>query len=128
MQLYTLLTLAYAVVTVSGWSYYPVRGPIRITRFARPPPYRIPVYHHRPAHHPHLAPVAETEEVEPEVWQQREKRNHHDDYDSDHHDYDHHSDHDDKGVTGPVHTFVKTDKNANYKWGVRHHVGNKFAS
>ncbi|KAF7265711.1 hypothetical protein GWI33_020794 [Rhynchophorus ferrugineus] len=25
--------------------------------------------------------------------------------------------------TGPVLTFVKTDKNANYKWGVRHHVG-----
>lgn len=24
-----------------------------------------------------------------------------------------------KGATGPVHTFVKTDKNANFKWGVR---------
>lgn len=25
--------------------------------------------------------------------------------------------------TGPVHTFVKTDKHAHFKWGVRHHVG-----
>lgn len=29
--------------------------------------------------------------------------------------------------TGPVHTYVKTDKNANYKWGVRHFVGKKYA-
>lgn len=29
--------------------------------------------------------------------------------------------------TGPVHTYVKTDKNANFKWGVRHYVGNKYA-
>lgn len=31
------------------------------------------------------------------------------------------------GVTGPVHTFVKTDKNAHFKWGVRHHVGHHYA-
>lgn len=31
------------------------------------------------------------------------------------------------GVTGPVHTFVKTDKHANFKWGVRHHVGHHYA-
>lgn len=31
------------------------------------------------------------------------------------------------GSTGPVHTFVKTDKHANFKWGVRHHVGHKYA-
>ncbi|CRK96109.1 CLUMA_CG009544, isoform A [Clunio marinus] len=29
--------------------------------------------------------------------------------------------------TGPVHTYVKTDKNANVKWGVRHFVGKKYA-
>lgn len=34
---------------------------------------------------------------------------------------------DDHGVTGPVFTFVKTDKNANFKWGVRHHAGNHYA-
>lgn len=37
---------------------------------------------------------------------------------------DHHGGH---GVTGPVHTFVKTDKHANFKWGVRHHVGHQYA-
>lgn len=47
------------------------------------------------------------------------------DYDDHDHDHDHRTT---SGVTGPVHTFVKTDKNANYKWGVRHHVGNKYAS
>lgn len=31
------------------------------------------------------------------------------------------------GVTGPVHTYVKTDKHANFKWGVRHHVGKHYA-
>jgi hypothetical protein len=31
------------------------------------------------------------------------------------------------GVTGPVHTFVKTDKHAHFKWGVRHHVGHQYA-
>ncbi|KAG8234877.1 hypothetical protein J437_LFUL014569 [Ladona fulva] len=31
------------------------------------------------------------------------------------------------GVTGPVHTYVKTDKHANFKWGVRHHVGHHYA-
>ncbi|KAI8428469.1 hypothetical protein MSG28_007280 [Choristoneura fumiferana] len=63
---------------------------------------------------------------EDESEYQRPKRGH-DDYDYGH---DHDRDHDrgTHGVTGPVHTFVKTDKNANYKWGVRHHVGNKYAS
>lgn len=32
-----------------------------------------------------------------------------------------------QGVTGPVHTFVKTDKHAHFKWGVRHHVGHQYA-
>jgi len=31
------------------------------------------------------------------------------------------------GVTGPVHTFVKTDKHGHYKWGVRHHAGHGFS-
>lgn len=31
------------------------------------------------------------------------------------------------GITGPVHTYVKTDKHANFKWGVRHHVGHHYA-
>nr|CAH7726727.1 unnamed protein product [Callosobruchus chinensis] len=31
------------------------------------------------------------------------------------------------GVVGPVHTFVKTDRNANFKWGVRHVVGQRYA-
>ncbi|KAH0812732.1 hypothetical protein GEV33_010060 [Tenebrio molitor] len=35
---------------------------------------------------------------------------------------DHH-----QGVTGPVHTYVKTDKHANFKWGVKHHVGHHYA-
>ncbi|XP_019550785.3 uncharacterized protein LOC109420790 [Aedes albopictus] len=30
------------------------------------------------------------------------------------------------GVTGPVHTYIKTDKNANFKWGVRHFVGKRY--
>ncbi|KAK4873719.1 hypothetical protein RN001_013079 [Aquatica leii] len=33
----------------------------------------------------------------------------------------------DHGVTGPVHTYVKTDKHANFKWGVRHHVGHHYS-
>lgn len=32
-----------------------------------------------------------------------------------------------EGVTGPVHTFVKTDEHAHFKWGVRHHVGHEYA-
>ncbi|KAF4524732.1 hypothetical protein B566_EDAN013800, partial [Ephemera danica] len=32
-----------------------------------------------------------------------------------------------EGVTGPVHTYVKTDKHANFKWGVKHHVGKEYA-
>uniref|UniRef100_A0A182NH43 Uncharacterized protein n=1 Tax=Anopheles dirus TaxID=7168 RepID=A0A182NH43_9DIPT len=31
------------------------------------------------------------------------------------------------GTSGPVHTYIKTDKNANFKWGVRHFVGKKYA-
>lgn len=29
-------------------------------------------------------------------------------------------------TTGPVFTVVKTDRNANFKWGVRHYVGKKY--
>lgn len=29
-------------------------------------------------------------------------------------------------VTGPVFTIIKTDKNSNFKWGVRHYVGKKY--
>ncbi|KAL1497896.1 hypothetical protein ABEB36_008779 [Hypothenemus hampei] len=43
----------------------------------------------------------------------------------DHHHHDHHHHH--QGITGPVHTFVKTDKHAHFKWGVRHHVGHHYA-
>ncbi|XP_065341006.1 uncharacterized protein LOC135940157 [Cloeon dipterum] len=32
-----------------------------------------------------------------------------------------------EGVVGPVHTYVKTDKHANFKWGVKHHVGKEYA-
>lgn len=31
------------------------------------------------------------------------------------------------GSTGPVHSFVKTDKHGHYKWGVRHHVGHGYS-
>ncbi|XP_066137759.1 uncharacterized protein [Euwallacea fornicatus] len=31
--------------------------------------------------------------------------------------------HGNRGITGPIFSFVKTDKNANFKWGVRHHLG-----
>ncbi|XP_063839405.1 uncharacterized protein LOC135088506 [Ostrinia nubilalis] len=112
-----LLLLASVLVAVtSAWSipYYPVhRGPLRVVRYApQPPPHFRPQIHHvRP-------------EPTEEQWE-RPKRDHHDYEDHDHHDHDHK---DTRGVTGPVHTFVKTDKNANYKWGVRHHVGNKYAS
>lgn len=30
-------------------------------------------------------------------------------------------------TTGPVHTYVRTDKKGNAKWGVRHFVGNKYS-
>lgn len=30
------------------------------------------------------------------------------------------------GVTGPVHTYIKTDKHANFKWGVRHYAGKRY--
>jgi hypothetical protein len=32
-----------------------------------------------------------------------------------------------KGKVGPVYTFVKTDYDANFKWGVRHDAGKKYA-
>ncbi|XP_053674522.1 uncharacterized protein LOC128724825 [Anopheles nili] len=32
-----------------------------------------------------------------------------------------------RGTSGPVHTYIKTDKNANFKWGVRHFVGKAYA-
>ncbi|XP_059048408.1 uncharacterized protein LOC131843711 [Achroia grisella] len=109
-----LCFLAYAVMATAAWSipYYPgPREVQRYTRYAPPPPpphYRIPI----------------RQPIQDEPQWQRPKR--------DHEDYHHHDDDDHKGsssgVTGPVHTFVKTDKNANYKWGVRHHVGNKYAS
>ncbi|XP_055623630.1 uncharacterized protein LOC129767042 [Toxorhynchites rutilus septentrionalis] len=31
------------------------------------------------------------------------------------------------GKSGPVHTYIKTDKNANFKWGVRHFAGRRYA-
>lgn len=30
-------------------------------------------------------------------------------------------------TAGPVFSYVKTDKNANFKWGVRHFVGRKYS-
>ncbi|CAH2075070.1 unnamed protein product, partial [Iphiclides podalirius] len=108
--------LLCAVVCVSAWSrpFYPVHrvpGAVRVTRFAPPP-------HPPPRHHRIPSPIRQEEPQ----WR-RPKRDY-GDHDHDH-DYDHRGT---SGVTGPVHTFVKTDKNANYKWGVRHHVGNKYAS
>ncbi|XP_041976518.1 protein catecholamines up-like [Aricia agestis] len=114
-----LIILACLVAAAAAWSvpYYPVRRPLRVVRYAPLPHHRVPV-----------APA-------PTKWD-RPKRDHDFVHDHDHHDHnydhDHGHDHDydhrnTNGVTGPVHTFVKTDKNANYKWGVRHHVGNKFA-
>lgn len=32
-----------------------------------------------------------------------------------------------EGVVGPVYTHVKTDKHANFKWGVKHRVGKEYA-
>lgn len=32
-----------------------------------------------------------------------------------------------KGRVGPVYTFVKTDYNGNFKWGVRHRAGSEYA-
>ncbi|XP_068203972.1 uncharacterized protein [Palaemon carinicauda] len=32
-----------------------------------------------------------------------------------------------RGKVGPVYTFVKTDYNANFKWGVRHRAGSQYA-
>ncbi|XP_022816745.1 proline-rich protein 7-like [Spodoptera litura] len=144
METKILLILSCMVLATAAWSlpYYPVpQGPMRYTRFAPPPPppahLRLHPLHHHHHHHqtplhlqpqaqPHLQPQhktpAESADIEDSKWQ-RPKRGH-DDYDHDH-DHDHKGT---SGVTGPVHTFVKTDKNANYKWGVRHHVGDKYAS
>ncbi|XP_003739338.1 protein PFC0760c [Galendromus occidentalis] len=30
------------------------------------------------------------------------------------------------GVVGPVHTYVRTDYDGNYRWGARHHVGSSY--
>ncbi|XP_075550727.1 uncharacterized protein LOC142584469 [Dermacentor variabilis] len=30
------------------------------------------------------------------------------------------------GVVGPVHTYVRTDYDGNFKWGARHHVGKSY--
>ncbi|CAG5058648.1 unnamed protein product [Parnassius apollo] len=119
MDRYVLLWLTCTVVCVSAWSrpFYPVHrvnAPTRVTRFA-PPPH--PPYPPHPPRHRAPPPIPQEEPQ----WQ-RPKREHYEDHN---HDYDHRAT---SGVTGPVHTFVKTDKNANYKWGVRHHVGNKYAS
>ena len=32
-----------------------------------------------------------------------------------------------KGKVGPVYTFAKTDYEGNFKWGVRHRAGIKYA-
>ncbi|CAH0727944.1 unnamed protein product, partial [Brenthis ino] len=111
---YKLIFLASVVVATSAWSrpFYPVNRapPVRVTRFAPlPPRHKLPI---RPA------PYQIEEPTEPK-WE-RPKR--------EHYEYEDHDSKPTSGVTGPVHTFVKTDKNANYKWGVRHHVGNKYAS
>ncbi|CAH0699742.1 unnamed protein product [Spodoptera exigua] len=140
MKTKVLLILSCMVLATSAWSmpFYRVpQGPMRFTRFAPPPPGHLRLHplhlphHHTPLHlqpqaQPHLQPQhktpVESGDLEDTKWQ-RPKRGH-DDYDHDH-DHDHRGT---SGVTGPVHTFVKTDKNANYKWGVRHHVGDKYAS
>ncbi|XP_072940999.1 uncharacterized protein [Epargyreus clarus] len=108
MDCHALIILACTLLTVSAWS-----GPFYPVHRARHPPLRVTRYAPDPRHHRIPIPVREEEPK----WQ-RPKR--------DHEDYDDHAK-DASGVTGPVHTFVKTDKNANYKWGVRHHVGNKYA-
>ncbi|XP_039433309.1 uncharacterized protein LOC120415767 [Culex pipiens pallens] len=62
------------------------------------------------------------------------KRPHEDDADDDDQyrdrDYDSSSSSDARklptGVSGPVHTYIKTDKNANFKWGVRHFAGRRY--
>ncbi|KAI5645221.1 hypothetical protein NE865_02769 [Phthorimaea operculella] len=116
-----LLILSCLVVCSYAWSapYHPHRSPHRFIRHVRQIR-QIPI---RPLLRPYRVPVAPVREPSEEPQRQRAKRGH--DFDVDH---DHHYDRDHRGITGPVHTFVKTDKNANYKWGVRHHVGNKFAS
>ncbi|CAB3243745.1 unnamed protein product [Arctia plantaginis] len=116
------------IAVASSWSLpYPSapRAPMRFTRFA-PPPHPRPYLHANPHAHRKVPAPVETSDIEEEP-QHRPKRGH-DDYDHDH-DYQSGNNHrGTSGVTGPVHTFVKTDKNANYKWGVRHHVGDKYAS
>ncbi|XP_045446598.1 uncharacterized protein LOC123654758 [Melitaea cinxia] len=117
MDCYILILLACMMVTTLAWStpFYPVqRAPLppglRVTRFA-------------PVPHRHIIPPLRYQQPKLEQPERpksdRPKREHYD-YDD--------GNKATSGVTGPVHTFVKTDKNANYKWGVRHHVGNKYAS
>lgn len=45
------------------------------------------------------------------------------DYDEDHHEDVDEGDHGHKGSSGPVYTYVKTDKNGHFKWAVRHASG-----
>ncbi|XP_050684526.1 uncharacterized protein LOC126979322 [Leptidea sinapis] len=118
MDYYTLVILANLLSICFAWSlpFYNVRRPVRVTRFA-PMPQRlqlIPV-RHEPWHRPKRGHIHHDYDYD---------RGHNSDRDSD----QDHNHKDTSGVTGPVHTYVKTDKNANYKWGVRHHVGKKFAS
>ncbi|XP_069354796.1 uncharacterized protein [Maniola hyperantus] len=124
MDCYTLVILASVAMLASGWSFpfFPVhRVPqLRVTRFAPiPHPQRLPNRPELYVRHP------------PKPKPERPKHDY-DDYEDEEDDHDHiNNDHDHKGnsgVIGPVHSFVKTDKNANYKWGVRHHVGNKHTS
>lgn len=30
------------------------------------------------------------------------------------------------GVVGPVHTYIRTDYDGNYRWGARHYVGSSY--
>ncbi|CAG9560124.1 unnamed protein product [Danaus chrysippus] len=117
MDCYHLILFASLFLSVAAWSmpFQPVqRNPI--IRYVRP--------------QRHILPPKQWQSQSEWVRLKRERDDH--DYD---HDYDRDHDHDNahdhrstSGVTGPIHTFVKTDKNANYKWGVRHHVGNQYAS
>ncbi|CAH2107623.1 unnamed protein product [Euphydryas editha] len=117
MDCYTLIILACMMVTTSSWSapFYPVhRVPfppgIRVTRFAPLPHRNItpPIRYQQPKLEQPERPKSDRPKRERYDYDEENKAT--------------------SGVTGPVHTFVKTDKNANYKWGVRHHVGNKYAS
>ncbi|CAH2269100.1 uncharacterized protein LOC120626033 [Pararge aegeria] len=129
MDCYTLTVLACVLMVVSGWSFpfYPVhRVPqIRVTRFAQiPHPRRFPIPP-QPYIRQQIKPIPKQPDHDYDYYDEEDDHNHSSDHD---HNSDHNQNSDNKesdGVIGPVHTFVKTDKNANYKWGVRHHVGKK---